>query len=167
MATWAEFEEAAPDVAAPARDLLERFRFVLAGTIRRDGTPRISPVEAHLVHGQLVLVMIARTLKAHDVLRDPRIVLNSPVTDAADPGAELKLRGRALRVEDASFCEAAADTIEAVSGWRPRPDWHVFAVDLDDVAYMLWRDGDLEMDRWTEERGLEHVTRSITAGETL
>jgi hypothetical protein len=76
MVKWADFETAAPELATQGRELIERFRFVLAGTIRRDGTPRISPVKAHIVRGHLMLVMIAGTLKARDLLRDPRILLN-------------------------------------------------------------------------------------------
>jgi hypothetical protein len=59
--------------------LTERSGFVIAGTIRVDGTPRISPVAAHLVSSDLMLVMIPGTHKARDVLRDHRIVLQSPV----------------------------------------------------------------------------------------
>jgi len=93
---WAGFEAAASELAAQRRALIECFGFVLAGTIRADGTPRISPVAAHLVSGDLMLVMIPGTQKARDVLRDSRIVLQSPVTEAAEPGAEFKLRGHAV-----------------------------------------------------------------------
>ena len=64
MLQWADFEAAAPELAMQGRALIERFRFVLVGTIRRDGAPRISPVEAHFVRGHLMLVMIAGTLKS-------------------------------------------------------------------------------------------------------
>ena len=38
------------------------------------------------MNGRLMLVMIARSRKAGDVSRDPRIVLQSPVTEPGDPG---------------------------------------------------------------------------------
>ncbi len=63
MACWAELEEAAPELAARGRDLIETFHFLLAGTIRRDGTPRISPVEAHIVEGHLMHAIIPGTLR--------------------------------------------------------------------------------------------------------
>src|SRR5260370_1055749 len=93
---WAGFEAAASELAAQRRALIECFGFVLAGTIRADGTPRISPVAAHLVSGNLMLVMIPGTQKAREVLRDSRVVLQSPVTEAAEPCAEFKLRGHAV-----------------------------------------------------------------------
>jgi hypothetical protein len=160
---WAELETAAPEVTTPARGLLERWGFVLAGTIRRDGTPRISPIEVHFVGDELVLVMIRGTHKARDVLRDPRIVLNAPVTDAARPGEELKLRGRAVELHDAHARAAVHDAVEARSGWRPRDDWHVFAIDLDDVAHMRWEGSELTMTRWTRAGGVETTRRDVTA----
>ncbi len=161
MPRWADFAEAAPEIATPAQALLERFRFVFIGTIRRDGTPRISPVEAHLVGGALVLVMIRGTLKARDVLRDPRVVLNTPVVDPANPEAEVKLRGRVVEVEDEDLREATAATLEAASGWRPDPSWHVFSLDLDDAAHIAWKDGVMTMTRWTPGRGVERVERPV------
>jgi len=44
-------EAAAPELAESGRGLIERFRFVYVATLRRDGTPRISVVEARIVEG--------------------------------------------------------------------------------------------------------------------
>jgi hypothetical protein len=156
---WADFEGAAPELAAQGRELIDRFGFVLMGTIRRDGAPRISPVEARVVQGHLMLVMIRGTHKARDLLRDSRLVLNTPVFDPADPGFELKLRGRAVAVEDRGQLEATAEATEAASGWRPPSEWHFFSVDVEDVALMEWDRGALAMTRWVAERGLERTTR--------
>jgi hypothetical protein len=157
---WADFETAAPDLASRGLELIGRLGFVLLGTIRRDGTPRISPVEARVVEGHLLLVMIRDTHKAHDVLRDPRLVLNTPITDAADPGSEFKLRGRAVAVEDRRLVDAAADATEAASGWRPPADWHYFSIEVDDVALMDWERGELTMTRWSRDGGLTRLTRT-------
>jgi len=39
--TWAELEAAAPDIALRGRELLDRFQFVLVGTLTKDGSPLI------------------------------------------------------------------------------------------------------------------------------
>ena len=109
---WADFAAEAPGLAAQGGALIDRFGFVFIGTIRADGTPRISPVEAHLVGGDLMLVIIPGTRKARDVLRDPRIVLQSPVTEAAAPGGEFKLRGEAVKVTDDIVRAETAEAIE-------------------------------------------------------
>ena len=159
MFHWADFEAAAPELAAQGRELIERFRFVLAGTIRRDGTPRISPVETHIVSGHLMLVMISGTRKAGDLLRDPRILLNSPVTHPGDPNAEFKLRGRVVEIQDRALREATASAIKATSGWQPPQAWHFFSIDIEDVTFIAWQAGEMQMARWNRDRGLDHVTR--------
>ena len=161
MIRWGAFEVEAPEVEARARELIERSRYLLAGTIRRDGTPRISPVEAHLVRGHLVLALEAGTHKVADVRRDPRIVLDAPIADPHDPGAELKIRGRAVPVDDDQLWEAVAETIDQASGWRPPADWHVVTIDLDDVAHIAWNEGPMARDRWRPGRGVEQAERQI------
>jgi Pyridoxamine 5'-phosphate oxidase len=156
---WAEFEVAAPELAARGRALIERFGFVLAGTIRADGTPRISPVAAHLAGGELMLVMIPGTQKARDVLRDPRIVLQSPVTEAAEPGAEFKLRGHAAKATSEALRAATADTIETVSGWRPPRTWLYLAVAVQAAAHLAWTGEDMTLTRWDGDHGLRGPER--------
>ena len=141
--------------------MIERFRFVYIGTLRRDGTPRISPVEARILHGYLMMSMIPRTLKARDLLRDPRVVLNAPIAHPDDPNAEFKLRGRALLVDDPELKETTAAAIEATSGWRPLLYWHFFTVDIADAAYIAWKKGVMRMMRWTPANGLEEVERPV------
>src|SRR5260221_11487049 len=136
MFQWADFEAAAPELAAQGRELIERFRFVLAGTIRRDGTPRISPVEAHIVGGHLMLVMISGTRKAGDLLRDPRILLNSPVTHPDDPNTEFKLRGRVVEIQDQALREITAVAIKAAGGWQRPEGWHFFSIVIEDAAFI-------------------------------
>ena len=40
MLTWEELERAAPEIAAHGRELIEKFQFVLVGTLTKDGSPR-------------------------------------------------------------------------------------------------------------------------------
>jgi hypothetical protein len=161
MLPWADFETAAPMLAAQGRELIERFRFVLVGTIRSDGTPRISPVEARIVRGHLMLVMIPDTLKARDLLRDPRILVNSPITHPDDPNTEFKMRGRVVEIRDQALREAAADAIEATSGWRPPAGWHFFSLDIEEAVFLAWQGGVLDLTRWNCERGLDSISRPM------
>jgi Pyridoxamine 5'-phosphate oxidase len=151
-ASWSALEQAAPQLAAHGRRLIQRFGLVLLGTIRGDGTPRISPVEVHLVNGQLMLAIIPHTHKAHDLRRDPRVVLQTPVTDAAEPGGELKLCGRVVQV-DAAQREATADAVQARSSWRPGPVWLLVSVALESAAYLGWEQGEMLLLRWDQQGG--------------
>jgi hypothetical protein len=141
---------------------IEQFGFVFVGTIRKDGGPRVNPVEAHLVEGHLALCMIRGSLKALDLLRDPRSFLRTPVLDAelGRPG-ELKLRARAVEVEDHALREAIADTLERKSGWHPPDDWHFFTLDVESAAFHRYdEEADLHhVLRWTPKRGVEASQR--------
>jgi hypothetical protein len=70
---WREFEEAAPELAALGRRRFAQTRVALLGTIRKDGSPRISPIEPNVVLGHLLLGALAESHKALDLLRDPRL----------------------------------------------------------------------------------------------
>jgi hypothetical protein len=162
---WAVFEEAAPELAALGRERIERFGFVFLGTIRSDGGPRINPVEAHLVEGELTHALMKGSLKALDLLRDARTYLHTPILDAASgaPG-EFKLRGSALRVSDAGFRSAIASAIEKAGGYRPPNDWHFFTIDVESAAFHDYDEAAEihHVKRWTSERGYESSTRTIT-----
>src|SRR5215218_10885762 len=56
---WHTFEEVAPEMAAVWKELFERTGGVmLIGTIRRDGSPRISNVDPCILAGELYLGMM-------------------------------------------------------------------------------------------------------------
>lgn len=90
---WHDFEVAAPRFARLAQDKLVGPGVVLVGTIRRDGTPRISPVEPFLLEGDLWLSMLWESHKAADLRRDPRVLVHSIVTSRDGTDGEVKVRG--------------------------------------------------------------------------
>ena len=53
MASWAEFEAAAPELAGRVRALLDAHTHKTLATLRRDGSPRISGSETNLAEGEL------------------------------------------------------------------------------------------------------------------
>jgi hypothetical protein len=78
-------EQVAPNIAQPGRDRLDHTRVALLGTLRPDGSPRISPVEPYFALGQLMLGVMTWSGKARDLRRDPRCVLHSPITGRRTP----------------------------------------------------------------------------------
>ena len=144
MSTWADFEQAAPELAADARGRIDRHGFMLLGTIRRDGTPRISPVEVRIVGGELALCLVRESTKVRDVRRDARVLLHSPVLNSDDPNSELKLRGRLIEVTDAHLREAAAL-------WTPPPELDVFVFHLEGAVLVEWSKGEMTVRRWPNQ----------------
>jgi hypothetical protein len=99
VASWSEVEAAAPDLAARARRLLDAFTHKTLATLRRDGSPRISGTEIEFADGELWLGSMWRSMKALDLLRDPRFALHSGSVDPPEWKGDAKLAGRLEEVD--------------------------------------------------------------------
>ncbi len=128
-----------PDLAALGEERLRGRELCLVGTIRRNGWPRISPVEPDFVDGELMLGMMWRSPKALDLLRDSRIVVHSVVSDRKGTDGDFKLYGRAEDVHDPDRRAAYRRTIKARLDWEPsEPRFHVFAVDVVSAGFVTF-----------------------------
>jgi pyridoxamine 5'-phosphate oxidase-like protein len=108
VATWAEFEAAAPDVAAAGRRLLYRDgrgQAMLATVRGAEEPPRMNPITLAIVNGG-VFAFILESPKLGDLERDGRYALHSHHDPAAP--SEFAVRGRARLVADAAVRAAAA-----------------------------------------------------------
>ncbi len=129
--TWEEFERDAPELAALGRERFERSGLALVGTLRRNGWPRISPVEPLIVDGHLYLGMMWRSRKALDLLRDPRCTINSVVSNRDASEGEFKLFGRALDIQDPAMRRSYSDALFEKIGWSPEEsEYHLFSIDI-------------------------------------
>src|SRR6478752_10038200 len=89
---WEDLHEGQPRLAAIAAERLVAPGVLLVVTIRADGTPRLSPVEPFVLDGDLWLSMMLGSLKAADLVRDPRVLVHSIVTSRDGEEGEVKLR---------------------------------------------------------------------------
>lgn len=92
---WQDLEVAAPEIAQLGRQSLDRAGVALLGTSRKNGFPRISPVEAYFAEGHLLFGAMVWSSKVRDLLRDQRCVVHSAVSGANTGEGEFKLYGRA------------------------------------------------------------------------
>jgi len=154
---WAELEAAAPEIARRGRERLASARVALLGTLRSDGSPRISPIEPYFVDGHLLLGAMAWSAKARDLLRDPRCVLHSAVSEPDAGVDELKLYGAAVEVRDPAVRDAL-DTAWWVG--RPAEAARVFSLDIERAALISWdvENETMTLRRWSPELGLREST---------
>lgn len=138
---WAEFADAAPELAKLGDERFEKHDLLLLGTVRKDGGPRISPVEYLIFEGQLMLGMMWQSQKALDLLRDPRCAINSIVSNKDGQEGEVKLRGHAADMQDTDFRERYGQSLFERTGWRPPEPYHLFAIDIQAAAFVQF-DGD-------------------------
>jgi hypothetical protein len=146
---WAAFSRAEPELADVAEKRFGDFTHHVLATLRKDGSPRTSGIEVRFLDGDLWLGMMPGSLKALDLLRDPRFNLQAnPGPGTGMGGGDVRIAGRALPVEDG---EARARYVGEVS--PPDPDaFRLFRVDITEVVrvsvendeYMVvqtWRPG--------------------------
>src|SRR5262245_22191747 len=158
---WDDFERAVPRLAQVASERLIAPGVLLVVSVRRDGTPRLSPVEPFLLDGDLWLSMMWQSRKSTDLGRDPRVLVHSIVTRPAEPEPEIKLRGQALAVDDLQLRRRYCEHV-AVLGWRPvEPYFHLFRIDIVEVSYVRYApNGDQHAARWPAD--VEFVRRATS-----
>jgi hypothetical protein len=161
---WQDLGDRQPRLAELARQRLIVPGVLLVVTVRRDGTPRLSPVEPWLMDGELWLSMMWGSRKAADLARDERVLVHSIVTGRDGAEGEVKLRGAAMPVDDREIQRRYADQVSAALGWSPEPGrFHLFRVAIDEVTVIRYDDasGDQHVVLWP--RGEEFVRRGTSA----
>jgi hypothetical protein len=103
--------------------------------------------------------MIPRSLKALDLLRDPRVYVHAPVT-AKEGSPEFKLAGQADVLADESLRTKLDDLFWEMIQWRPAPDSHYFEVLAGRAAFVTYDEGQTSI-RWREDgEGEKHLYRA-------
>jgi hypothetical protein len=169
MTGWQTLREDDPHLAQRGEHLLLDPGVVLVGTTRRDGTPRLSPVEPLLHDGELWLCMMLHSTKARDLLRDPRVLVHNIVTSKDGAGGEFKVRGTVREVTDPAAQRRFAEEVARRLGWRAEPGWsHLFVVDVADATFLRYDSatGDQYGARWPGgRRWLRRHTSQTSVGE--
>ena len=96
MARWSDIGAAAPQLAERARGYFDGHGHPhkTIATLRADGSPRISGIEADLVAGDPWFGSMPRAVKARDLQRDPRFSLHSASEDPPDWTGDAKASAR-------------------------------------------------------------------------
>ncbi|HEY3484870.1 MAG TPA: pyridoxamine 5'-phosphate oxidase family protein [Ilumatobacteraceae bacterium] len=142
-ATWDEFEVGAPELAAAVRARFESTKHHVLATLRADGAPRVSGTEVQFVGGRLYAGMMPGSVKANDLLRDPRFALHANPGDGSMAGGDAKVGGIAEHVTDPDELARYVESVEP-------PDFFLAHLRLTDaVLTSLHPDGDrLVIESW-------------------
>ncbi|MCU1463215.1 MAG: pyridoxamine 5-phosphate oxidase [Acidimicrobiales bacterium] len=155
MATWADVERDAPELAAKVRERLQSHRHCLLATLRADGSPRLSGIEVQFALGELWMGMMGGSVKAADLRRDGRMALHSAPDEPEIPGGDAKLAGRADEVSDPATIAAWAASL----GNEPPEPFHLFRVDIGDLSHLKAAGDHLVIEWWQEGRGYRTMNR--------
>ena len=150
MASWQEFEQAEPELAARVRQCFALGKHATMATLRFDGSPRISGTEVEFGEDSLHLGMMPGSRKAADLRHDPRLALHCPTVDPpeGDPGSWLgdaKIAGTAVEVSDPGSDDQG----------------HRFRIDVTEVVLTAVAPSadHLRILSWHPDRGVEETAR--------
>jgi hypothetical protein len=130
VATWAEFAQAAPEIAAVGAELLAKHNLAYLATVRADGSPRVHPVAPVIVAGHLLVSTPKASPKAADQLRDPRCVLHMLPGKNDD---EFMIRGEARLVTDPELRAQAEAERHYI-----RPEDYLFEYHIEAAMSAYW-----------------------------
>jgi len=157
MSGWREMEVGAPQIARLGADRLNATRVAMLGTLMRDGSPRISPIEPCVANGHLLVAAMTWSGKAADLRRDPRYVLHSAVTEPDSGAGELKLHGRAA-------IASPAVRREAVGWWSELPPEKadVLVLCIEQAVFVEWdtERGVMTVHQWSPQDGYRRSARA-------
>lgn len=157
-ARWSEFSAAEPAFAEWVERRFGAYRHHVLATLRADGSPRLTGLEADFRDGELWLGMMPGSRKALDLRRDPRFALH------ANPGAgqgagegmadgDVRVAGRAVEVTDAEVLARYAGEAGA-----PLP-FHLFRAELTEVVRTYVEDPHIVLVTWRPGRPVRTVRR--------
>jgi pyridoxamine 5'-phosphate oxidase-like protein len=152
VSTWHDVASAEPEFADRVRRVFDAHRHKTLATLRRDGSPRISGIEAEFIDGEVWLGMMPDSVKAQDLRRDPRLALHS---GSEDPPPD----NPSAWIGDA---KVAGLGVAAAAPGRPGPPATRFRIDIREVVLITIGDSadHLVIESWHPDRGLRRRQRS-------
>lgn len=169
MSTFKQLQDHAPAIADHLAGKLTATGLGLLATTRRDGWPRVSPMEVSIIDGRLYVGSMPQAVKAKDLQRDPRCCLITPLADKDDLSGEVKAFCRAREIEDAEEWER----VRAI--WKEAMDLdigdpggsHVFELDITAAAFQRVEGDEWRTTSWRAGDRVRERTRRGPLGESI
>lgn len=160
MATWAQFAQSAPEMAALGLKLLKKFpgeelrpEIAYLATVQEDGSPQVHPV-CPVIAGEHLYVSIGpKSPKLRDLRHNGRYMLHAMPGKDND---EFSVRGRAAEANDA-VTRAEVVAAASASGLNIKEHEIIFRFDIERADSAYWEnvgqpDARPIRRRWPERR---------------
>ncbi|MEU8997465.1 pyridoxamine 5'-phosphate oxidase family protein [Streptomyces caniferus] len=151
---WSVVEAVVPEFAGRVRERFAAYRHHVLASLRKDGAPRLTGLEADFRHGELWLGMMVGSRKASDLRRDPRFSLHAnpgPGTDLSR--GDVRVSGRAVEVTD------PATVARYAAAARPPEPFHLFRAELTEAVRTYTEDACVVLESWAPGRPLRIIRR--------
>ncbi|MBV9412380.1 MAG: pyridoxamine 5'-phosphate oxidase family protein, partial [Acidimicrobiia bacterium] len=150
MASWAEVETAAPELAERVKERFQSTGLALLATLRKDGSPRISGIEPLFALDELWLGMMTDSRKALDLRRDPRLALHNATEDKQVTNGDARISGRAIELTDEESLDRFSRAFQSETGYAPPPPYLLFRVDVTELMFLKPGGDHLVIESWRE-----------------
>ncbi len=167
--TFSDLEAEAPALGEFLRGRIEATGLCFLGTVRRDGGPRVSPIELFLSDGRLYVGSMPEAVKVQDLRRDERCCIVTPLADKDDTAGEGKVFCRAREIDDAGEWERVRKGFLESRGFdmgEPGVS-HLFELGIDGAAFQRVEGDDFRTTSWAEGRGIRERRRTGALGESI
>lgn len=135
VATWSEFAEQAPDLAAFGQERLSLAPAYLA-TVRGNGAPRVHPVSPIVGAGRLFVFMEPTSPKGDDLRVRRWYALHNGVPDTVGTGGEFTVYGNGRPVDDPDLRRAACEA----ATYQPEDRYVLFELGVDEARAHTYGD---------------------------
>ena len=161
MARWERIEAEEPEFAARARGHFDAGVHKTIATLRADGSPRISGIEASFLAGDLWFGSMPGARKAADLIRDPRFALHSASEDPPGWSGDAKLSGRAIEIGEGNERDRYLAARAGDSEPDPPGSFDLFRAEISELVIVGLNDERtrLVIEFWVEGRGLRTLAR--------
>ncbi|MFE1171515.1 pyridoxamine 5'-phosphate oxidase family protein [Streptomyces sp. NPDC058773] len=152
---WSGVEAVVPELAARVRERFGVYRHHVLATLRKDGAPRLTGLEADFRYGELWLGMMTGSRKVADLRRDPRFSLHANPGPGADlAGGDVRVSGRALEVTDPGTVARYAAAV------RPPEPFQLFRAELTEVVRTTTEHPYVVVETWAPGRAPRTIRRT-------
>ncbi|MCL7496467.1 pyridoxamine 5'-phosphate oxidase family protein [Streptomyces sp. MCA2] len=152
---WSVVRAAVPEFAGRVQERFGAYRHHVLATLRKDGAPRLTGLEADFRYGELWLGMMVGSRKVLDLRRDPRFALHAnpgPGTDLS--GGDVRVSGRAVEVTDPEVVARYAAVV------KPPEPFHLFRAELTEAVRTCIQDSCVVLESWVPGRPLRTIRRT-------
>lgn len=167
--SFSDLEAAAPALGGFIRGRIEATGLCFLATTRRDGWPRVSPIELFLCAGRLYVGSMPNAVKAQDLRRDPRCSIVTSLADKDDLSGEGKVFCEAHEVDDPEEWERVRASFLAERGFDMGElgGSHLFELRVVAAAHQRVEGDEWRTTSWTEGGPVRERTRTGALGESV
>src|SRR5215469_4504513 len=148
MATWAQFESEASQLAGMVRARFEAAETHILATLRKDGSPRVSGSEVEFKGPDLSFGSMPNAVKVLDLKRDGRCAIHAHPNkdgDAKVAGIAIEVTGEATNAD--------------VTGSEPPGGSHAFRLELHEAVITAVEGDELVVRFWRPGLGVRTIRR--------